>query len=229
MCGVFGFVSNGGHNFDLRRLEKIALATESRGPHAFGLSWIDSRGRLKMFKKTGRISDHLGILEMAIDAEMLIGHCRYATHGSPQNNLNNHPHSVDGGWLVHNGVIRNHEKLIDDYSLAPVTDCDSEVLGLLIEELDGTLIERAIAAVQAAGDGPLVMLALWRSPKRMIAIRHGNPLHLAETPRGFYLASLSRGLPGDNYMLRNETALSFTLKDGKAKMVAYDALEVIPQ
>ena len=67
----------------MKRLEAIARVTMRRGPHAFGFAWIDSRGRLKMFKKTGRIVDHLSLLAMAQDAQFLIGHCRYATHGDP--------------------------------------------------------------------------------------------------------------------------------------------------
>lgn len=230
MCGIFGFISNNGSGPNLDRLRKIALATEARGPHAFGLAWVDERGRLKMYKQPGRISNHLGLLEMASDAQLLIGHCRWATHGDPRNNLNNHPHPVDGGWFVHNGVIHNHERLIEENCLAPVTDCDSEVLGLLVEELDGSLVERMIAATQLAGDSPLATMALWRSPKRLIAIRSGNPLHLCETARGTYLASLSRGLPDGAYMIRDKTALSFRIDENqKAKMVAFDASEVVTQ
>lgn len=227
MCGVFGFISNDGNGPSLTALERIAKATESRGPHAFGLAWVDSRGRLKMFKQTGRISNHLGVLELAVDARMLIGHCRFATHGDPRNNLNNHPHPADGGWFVHNGVIGRYRQLIDDYSLAPVTQCDSEVLGLLIEELDGTLMERCIRAVQLAQSASLAMLGLWRSPQRLVAIRSGNPLHVAETAGGCYLASLAQGMPAGAYNLRDQTALSFTIEHGKAKMIAYDAAEVI--
>lgn len=60
MCGVFGFVSNGG-KINMERLQTIARATERRGPHSFGFAWIDARGRLRCFKQTGRISDHLGL------------------------------------------------------------------------------------------------------------------------------------------------------------------------
>ena len=227
MCGVFGFISKDGKRPNLARLQEIAVATETRGQHAFGLAWIDSCGRLKMFKQTGRISDHLGVLGMAADAQMLIGHCRFATHGDPRNNLNNHPHSVDGGWLVHNGVIPNYRDLVKEHSLAPVTECDSEVLGLLVEKLQGSLVERSIGAVQLVEGSALVMLALWRNPKHLVALRRGNPLHMAETIRGTYLASLRRGLPGGAYMLRDETALSFTIRNHQAEMTAFDAAEVL--
>jgi hypothetical protein len=44
MCGIFGFLSKGGTGPNLARLRRIAAETETRGRHAFGLAWIDSRG-----------------------------------------------------------------------------------------------------------------------------------------------------------------------------------------
>lgn len=43
----------------------------------------------------------------------LIGHCRWATHGSPADNRNNHPHPAGRGWIVHNGVVFNHGELAE--------------------------------------------------------------------------------------------------------------------
>jgi glutamine phosphoribosylpyrophosphate amidotransferase len=76
MCGVFGFVSRDGGAVNLKTLARVAEATERRGPHAFGFAWIDRRGRLKCCRQTGRITDHLGLLTLAADARMLVGHCR---------------------------------------------------------------------------------------------------------------------------------------------------------
>jgi glucosamine 6-phosphate synthetase-like amidotransferase/phosphosugar isomerase protein len=195
MCGVFGFVSRDGCPVNPKVLARVALATQRRGPHAWGLAWLDGKARLHCYKQTGKVSDALGLLKMAQDARLLIGHCRYATMGDPANNLNNHPHSCDGGWLVHNGVIPNYAELVDCFGLHPVTGCDSEVLGLLIEQEDGDLLDRAAGAVLCVPRTPLVLLGLWK-PGRLIAARQGNPLHTGTTGRGVYLASLAEGLPG---------------------------------
>jgi len=111
MCGVFGFVSSGEGRLNLAALKRIARVTESRGPHAFGFAWIDGRGRLHCFKQTGRITDSLALLGMAAGARMLIGHCRYATHGDYRQNINNHPHAADGGWIVQELVDPPTERL----------------------------------------------------------------------------------------------------------------------
>lgn len=221
MCGIFGWVADGDGRLDVPFLERVAVDTESRGPHAFGFAWIDGRNRLRMFKQSGRISDHLSLLRMARDARMLIGHCRYATHGSPSNNLNNHPHPCDGGWIVHNGVIGDYREINEGHCLHPVSACDSETLALLIEELDGTLIERCSAAVEECATSALAMLGLWRSPMRMVAARAGNPLHWARYEEGFYLASNASALPNCG-PADNGTALSFTIRDGRTHVVEYD-------
>lgn len=227
MCGIFAYATKTNQGPHLPTLERIAKETERRGPHAFGLAWIDGRGRLKMFKQTGRISQSLDVLAMVHDARLLVGHCRYATQGTPDNNLNNHPHSVDGGWLVHNGVIGNYRELVEDHALRPVTECDSEVLSLLIEEGDGSLTERCIRAAQLADGGPLALLALWRSPNKLVAVRRGNPICMGENQRGFYLASLMAGLPAGAHALRDNVALTFSLTRGRATLRALDAAEVL--
>jgi glucosamine 6-phosphate synthetase-like amidotransferase/phosphosugar isomerase protein len=220
MCGVFGFVSRGG-KVNLETLGRIAEVTERRGPHAFGFAWIDRRGRLKCYKQTGRVSDHLGLLTMAADARMLIGHCRFATQGNPANNINNHPHPADSGWIVHNGQIHDYIKLVNTHDLYPVSACDSEVLGLLVEQAKGNVLDRCRIAVQTAcadeeagtlfdRSSPLVLLGLWPRPDRLVAVRRGNPLHYGKTEQGFYLASLATGLPGEVFAVKDNTARMFT-------------------
>lgn len=49
-------------------------------------------------------------------------HCRIATHGSPENNENNHPHITESGsLLVHKGIVRPVQYMDD-----AISDCDSE-------------------------------------------------------------------------------------------------------
>jgi glucosamine--fructose-6-phosphate aminotransferase (isomerizing) len=212
MCGVFGFVSyekNVGP--DMTTLRKIARVTESRGEHAFGFAWLDWAGRVRMFKRSGRVSQSIGLLDMARNARVLIGHCRWATHGSSENNSNNHPHPADGGWIVHNGVVSNHEDLAAEYDLWPTTACDSEVLGLLIAGTGGKLVERCAATANVAR-GPLVMLGVWTHPARLVAVRRGNPLSIGEVNGGeqFYLGSLPAGLPGKVAEVPDRTVVEFT-------------------
>jgi glucosamine--fructose-6-phosphate aminotransferase (isomerizing) len=196
MCGIFGFVSKDGSRPSMSLLNKIAAVTMSRGPHAWGMAWVDQSGTMRTYKQSGRIVDHLGLLAMARDAVMLVGHCRWATHGDPSDNLNNHPHDAGDAWVIHNGQIRNYLDLAKRHRLRRHTQCDSEVLGLMISKFKGTPLKRVKSAVdQAMGTHPLSMMALW--PDRMIVAKaNSQPLSVGETKKAYYIASLQEGLPG---------------------------------
>lgn len=214
MCGVFGFVAGEHGMIDRAALRRVAIDTQSRGRHAFGFAWIDSRGRLKRFKSAGAIGDHLDVLDIAWDARLLIGHCRYATQGHWEANENNHPHPADGGWIVHNGVVSNYADLVERHGLHPSSDCDSEVLGQLIEEGEGTLVRRAMTAVGETS-GPLVLLGLWSRPARMVVIRRDNPLHCHRHKDGsLYFASLASAFASASSAIRNHSARVVALRDG---------------
>jgi len=197
MCGLFGFVARREKvTVNLEIIREVAEVTMSRGPHAWGMAWVTQDGRMRMFKQEGRIVDSLGMLAMAEGATMLIGHCRYATHGSPSNNLNNHPHPCDGGWLAHNGVIRNHEQILHRYGAEAVTDCDSEALAIAVEREQGKMLERCCKALVACrGQSPIAFLGLWRD-RVACAADNGQPLHLGTSERSVYLGSLPGALPG---------------------------------
>jgi len=196
MCGIFGFVAKGDNALDLAVIKSIATITMSRGPHAWGIAWVDGTGKLRSYKQTGRIVDSLALLAMAKDARLLVGHCRYATHGDPDTNTNNHPHDGGDSWVVHNGVIHHYRSLVAKHLLKMETECDSEVLGLMLQKFRGKPMARAAqTAREAMGRSPFAMLALW--PDRLIATRaNDQPLHVGETRNAYYLASLRLELPG---------------------------------
>lgn len=210
MCGIFGFVSCKGERPDLTRLRRLALFTQTRGEHAFGLAWLDEDGAIQTFKQPGAAREHLAELDRCRDAVMVIGHCRYATHGSPLDNRNNHPHAAGGGQVVHNGVVTNHAQLARQHNLRPASQCDSEVLGLLMARGRGSVTQRAAwAARQSRGD--MAMLGLWRNPARLLVARRGRPLHFGQAREGFYFASLADGLPQP----------VCSVLDGSARVVVY--------
>ena len=195
MCGIFGFITKTGDGPDLSSLKHIARETQRRGHHAFGLAWVAADGRLHASKRPGPATADLADLDRCAGACIVIGHCRWATHGTPDDNRNNHPHPAGRGWLVHNGVVLNRASLVQRYCLKPRTQCDSEVLGGLMARFAGSLVTRAKHTVRLA-EGPLALLGVWRAPPRLLIARQGNPLHFGEAHEGLYFGSLADGLPG---------------------------------
>ena len=193
----------------MKTLRRIALVTETRGPHAWGIAWYDRDGELHMYKQTGRISESLDMLKIARDALLLIGHTRWATQGTPDDNRNNHPHASDDGWYVHNGTIPSYRRLIHTHQLVPRTDCDSEVIGLLMDQHSAvTRLNRCIYAANVTGERPFAMLGLW--PGELVMVRKNNPLHRGETKKGIYFGSLAGGLPNAE-AVPNNRANSYTI------------------
>ena len=163
---------------------------------------------------------NLGDLDSCCGATVVIGHCRWATHGRPEDNRNNHPHPAGRGWLVRNGVVTNHAQLVRRYRLAPQTQCDSEVLGLLMARFSGALVQRAARTAQSA-EGRLAVLGLWRNPARLLVVRNGNPLCFGETPGGFYFASLPGELPGRVFSITDQYAGILVYQDRQLRHDAY--------
>jgi glucosamine 6-phosphate synthetase-like amidotransferase/phosphosugar isomerase protein len=216
MCGIFGFITKNGSGPDLARLRRIAAETQTRGHHAFGLAWLGPKEAIHTFKRLGPATANLGDLDRCRGAAVVIGHCRWATHGAPEDNRNNHPHPAGRGWFVHNAVVQNHAR----YGFTPTTECDSEVLGLLMAHFPGALGLRAARAAEVA-EGNLAILGLWRNPTRLLIVRSGNPLCFGETAAGFYFASLPGVLPGQVVALRERYTGVLAYANGELRHEAY--------
>ena len=181
--------------------------------HAFGLAWLDDGGTIQTFKRPGAAQSHLNELERCQNAVVMVGHCRYATHGSPADNRNNHPHPAGAGQLVHNGVVLNHDAIVRHYGLRQRGVCDSEALGLLMARCPGTINQRAAWAANVA-EGDLAMLGIWANRARLLVCRRGRPLHFSTGRGGYYFASLAEGLPGKAKMIADRRTRVLVYRDG---------------
>ncbi len=132
MCGIVGY--NGvldAKEILLKGLEKL----EYRGYDSAGIAVHNEEG-VTVFKEKGRIADLRKAVDEDIEANVGIGHTRWATHGVP-NRLNAHPHTSESGrfTLVHNGVIENYHLLQKAYlkGIQMQSDTDTEVIVQLVD------------------------------------------------------------------------------------------------
>lgn len=134
MCGIVGYIgTKSGTNVVLDGL----MALEYRGYDSAGLALIDN-GNSKIFKQVGRVSG----LEDAVRAEnptgsLVIGHTRWATHGSPTMQ-NAHPQTNNAGniFVVHNGIIENFAEIrtkLEANGYNFLSETDTEVIPNLID------------------------------------------------------------------------------------------------
>lgn len=142
LCGILGFIGRSKSpktSFELANA--LFIKTESRGEHAAGF-WACERGNNQIFydkepvKSTIYVGRDIWSQQFAaVDADLLIAHCRFSTAGAghEKHNKNNHPHASANRRtaLVHNGKIPEYSALKSRYDLR--SDCDSEILLSMFE------------------------------------------------------------------------------------------------
>lgn len=133
MCGIVGYIGKeNSKEILLKGLEKL----EYRGYDSAGIALL-SNGKIDVFKEKGRIADLRQIIDKDVDANIGIGHTRWATHGKPSK-VNAHPHQSASNrfTLVHNGVIENYIQLKEEYlsDTTLVSDTDTEVIVHILEK-----------------------------------------------------------------------------------------------
>jgi len=181
MCGIVGYIGD-------RQAQPLLLAglrrLEYRGYDSCGIA-VNRQGQpsFAVRKLPGKIKTLSHALEKKpLNGTVGIGHCRWATHGEP-NQLNAHPHCdcANNIVLVHNGIIENYAQLKS--ALAKKghvfrSQTDTEVIVHLIEDLYRALpleeaVRRALAKLQ--GSFAIGVISV-REPDKLVAARMGSPL-----------------------------------------------------
>ncbi len=191
MCGIVGYVG-------YRKAAPILLnglkRLEYRGYDSAGLVTLDKTGA-RRYRSIGRVQN-LDKMVQGVDLPMHCGiaHTRWATHGKPTNE-NAHPHA-DGEekfFIVHNGIIENHDKLraqLESEGSVFYSDTDTEVVVKLIAKFfDGKLeeaVERTLDVIEGAF-GIAVVAA--DDPMKVVVARRGSPIVIGVGKREMFVAS----------------------------------------
>lgn len=194
MCGVFGFI---GTRVDLIKIKRLCELNESRGEHAFGLGWLNRRGDSWYFKSPGKPSSFLSVIDNCSNSIAVIGHCRWATHGDPDDNANNHPFFVDRyGMIVHNGIILNYREIAFCEGIDLVSDCDSEVIAKLTEKgiKEGKSVLDSFSEAMGMLEGSAAVLGLFPCRKSVVWGSVSQSLFWEITSSGVYWSSVPEGL-----------------------------------
>lgn len=212
MCGILGFFADSQRGTpDQKTFEATAKETAVRGPQAWGLATIDGNGIMRMYKAKGDVRHCLATAwAMVKRSRAFIMHCRWQTHGG-LDNLNNHPHHIDGGWLIHNGQVKNYDRLKGTTS-GLISACDSEVICRIAENTPGRLPDRLKGAIDAT-TGNLAIAALWRRPDVLVIARRGNPLSTSRLDDGLWFSSLGGGHQGES--MPDDSLLEYRFRENR--------------
>lgn len=190
MCGIFGMTGEVPLDKQVESyflLEELAVQTQTRGRHATGFAavvnnrFVCAKAPMNAQKFVQK-SDTMKSL-MVQPAQLFVGHCRYATHGHPENNKNNHPFMNHRYAMVHNGVIHSYEQVCRQLGLKLSSECDSETILRIIErEKDPIVGIRKVFRSLSSFDSFACAL-LDRKTKKVYLFRNNlNPCYVAKIP-----------------------------------------------
>jgi hypothetical protein len=192
MCGITGYIVTKPEQAEQAKPYFTRLLIESaiRGDDATGMSFINSKGKLKVYKKDinalqfTKSKKYRDILKTETPLYM-IGHTRAGTQGLASNNMNNHPIITKNGIaVVHNGIISNDDELFKHFEIERDAQVDSETIPKMIDHYYfGTkkiTITKCIQKMSEQVQGSIAMACLFEQlPDRIWLMRRSNPLFLA--------------------------------------------------
>ncbi|HEY5442340.1 MAG TPA: glutamine--fructose-6-phosphate transaminase (isomerizing) [Candidatus Saccharimonadales bacterium] len=193
MCGIVGYIGKKpGVDIVLSGLE----ALEYRGYDSAGIAAITD-GHNTVVKQAGRVNGLVrAVQDENLTGHLVIGHTRWATHGSPTI-VNAHPQTNNAGTIsvVHNGIIENFNEIRDRLKAAGyhfVSQTDTEVIPNLIDYYSKQLpsFEDAFkAALNDVRGAYSIVAASTSEPETLYAARLSSPLVIGVGEGENFLAS----------------------------------------
>ena len=191
MCGIVGGISE--RNI-LPILVEGLRRLEYRGYDSAGVAF-KKNGSISVTKNLGRVDQLTKKLNLKTNQSNLgIAHTRWATHGIPSEK-NAHPHHSKNIFVVHNGIIENHDDLrayLKAEGIRFSTQTDTEVIGHLIRTFTekGQSFEKAVLNTIKKLKGAYALGIIDKNnPEQIIGVRNQSPLVLGKGFEENFIAS----------------------------------------
>lgn len=187
MCGIVA-------TFDTKDLSFKLLSSlkrlEYRGYDSSGVAILESKGKLRVIKSLGKISELEDIMSKKSQTQSISGiaHTRWATHGVPSD-INAHPHFNSDKTIavVHNGIVENHKKIrgfLESKRYKFISQTDTEVLPQLFDyeykKSKSKKLQDVMKSFLAKLEGSYAIAIISSLfPDNILVARKGSPLCLA--------------------------------------------------
>ena len=221
MCGIVGGTSE--RNI-LPILVEGLKRLEYRGYDSAGVAF-KKNGSIDVVKNAGRVQQLEKKLSLKKNSTNLgIAHTRWATHGAPSEK-NAHPQTSKDIFVVHNGIIENHEELkasLRSEGFRFSSQTDSEVIAHLVQYYieKGQSFEKAVFnSVKRLKGAYALGILNEREPEQLIGIRNQSPLVLGKGFQENFIAS-------DVMALAPATNKFVYLEDGQAAIMNKSMVDV---
>lgn len=192
MCGQVGIIFGNGER-DGKQIEhltniftELLLQSETRGFHATGIGWVNRDGNHLVHKQP--VPAHEFVTAPAYEdvlaqvdnrTTILMGHTRWKTRGSQQDNANNHPQVSRHCQGTHNGHIGNADYLFRHFKLPRKAIVDSEIIFRIADSaiVKGRIdVERLNSRLSMCWGQMSSVITTWRDPETVIIVKGDKPL-----------------------------------------------------
>jgi len=194
MCGIVGYLgSKQAYPILVKGLKRL----EYRGYDSAGVALLNNDG-IEIFKKQGKVAQMEAVVPSEIpQANIGIGHTRWATHGAPSDR-NSHPHFSQSKRIaiIHNGIIENYASIKEGLSKRGYTfqsDTDTEVLVNLIEDIlvnaKVSLAEAVRVVLNQVVGAYAIAVVEEGNPDQVVVAKKGSPLVIGVGDGEYFIAS----------------------------------------
>lgn len=232
MCGIVGYI---GSKSAKEILIEGLRCLEYRGYDSSGVAF-NADGKIKVYKAEGKLQNLENLLKKHVaetkNANIGIGHIRWATHGAPTE-INAHPHTCNCGKLVivHNGIIENFKQLREELIKKGCkfrSQTDTETVAHLIAQEYSKTKDLAKAVRQATKkihgayalgimheDLPHVLVATKRNAPLLVGIGEGEYFIASDVPAIIEHTKKALYLNDDEVVTLTKEEMLLTDSDGK--------------
>lgn len=192
MCGQLGIIFENGER-DRNQIEcltniftELLLLSETRGFHATGIGWVNRDGQHRVYKQP--VPAHEFVVGTAFEdmlaqvdsrTTILMGHTRWKTRGSQQDNANNHPQVSRHCQGTHNGHIGNADYLFRHFKLPRKAMVDSEIIFRIADSAiaNGRIDTDRLSSRLSLCCGQMsAVITTWLDPETVIIVKGDKPL-----------------------------------------------------
>ncbi len=223
MCGIIGAAST-------RNVGKILVnglkKMEYRGYDSAGLV-LNKEKKAIQLRTLGKVSKLEELMaQKKPRAKSGIAHTRWATHGEPSQ-TNAHPHSSNGSiYIVHNGIIENHDELRERLSNGGYkieSETDSELIAHLVhsnKEKGKNTLEALIDSTKELNGAYSIAVIDTDQKGKIFAAKQKSPLLVGKGIEENFVAS-------DPLAIAGLAESFYLLEDGDFAEITQDEIKIV--
>lgn len=187
MCGICGLRKFGDEPIKPSYVNMLLMMNERRGNQATGIAIQNKDGKVHVLKDDEPAYKFVGSKEykdflaehLSDETQIVLGHTRLATQGTPRNNANNHPVWAGKTAIVHNGMISNDGFLFNDLKIKREADVDSDIIRGILDEAGFT--KKGVKMLNRVSGSAAIAAVSPEYPGMLLLARSGSPIVMAST------------------------------------------------